>query len=106
MFRRRINAEPSLQCSSQVSVNLRTSAGSLIADEVGAGGQLPSTVKTAKWAFTVQPLLGWGEKGKKQKATAGWLASLPVFEPHWQVSYPHSWFQIMGITSICNYRGI
>jgi len=60
-------------------------AGSLVASEFGASGNLPSTVKSAKWAFSVQPELGWGEKGQKQRATAGWLASLPVFEPHWQV---------------------
>ena len=57
-----------------------------MASEAGASGTLESNVKSAKWAFSVQPELGWGEKGQKQKSTAGWLASLPVFEPHWQVS--------------------
>lgn len=49
-------------------------------------GLLPSTVKSVRWAFSVRPVLGWGNVGEKQQATAGWLASLPVFEPHWQVS--------------------
>ena len=31
------------------------------------------------------PTFGWGDEGSEQKATAGWLAALPVFEPHWQV---------------------
>ena len=38
----------------------------------------------ASWDFSVEPQYGWGSLGK-QKATAGWLAALPVFEPHWQV---------------------
>lgn len=66
-------------------------SGSLIASEAGASGTLPSTVKKARWAFSVQPLLGWGKKGEKQRATAGWLASLPVFEPHWQVVFHEVW---------------
>ncbi|KAK9792704.1 hypothetical protein WJX73_007933 [Symbiochloris irregularis] len=59
--------------------------GSLVRAEEGAGGTLPSTVTSASWAFSVEPVLGWGDQNQKQKATAGWLAALPVFEPHWQV---------------------
>ena len=72
--------------------------GSLISSAEGVSGNLPSTVSSARWAFTVRPLLGWGATDERQKATAGWLASLPVFEPHWQVppsplatSLPCSW---------------
>jgi hypothetical protein len=37
------------------------------------------------WAFSVSPRAGWGGDAQaKQRATAGWLAALPVFEPHWQ----------------------
>ncbi len=61
------------------------SAGSVVAKEQGAQGKLPSHVSSAKWSFTVQPVYGWGDSGGKQKSTAGWLAALPVFEPHWQV---------------------
>lgn len=42
----------------------------------------------------MRPQVGWGdsptaaarpEGGTSQKATAGWLSMLSVFEPHWQV---------------------
>ena len=61
-------------------------AGRIIKAEEGAGGSLPSTVASASWAFQVSPVFGWGDEGERQKATAGWLAALPVFEPHWQAS--------------------
>ena len=60
-------------------------AGHIIAEEAGASGDLPSTVQSADWAFRIDPQDGWGPRSGKQAATAGWLASLPVFEPHWQV---------------------
>lgn len=59
--------------------------GSIIDREEGATGKLHSTVGSCKWAFSVEPVCGWGEQGGRQRATAGWLAALPVFEPHWQV---------------------
>ncbi|KAK9274229.1 hypothetical protein L1049_019043 [Liquidambar formosana] len=43
------------------------------------------TVKTAHWEYSTLPIYGWGDVGSKQKATAGWLAAFPVFEPHWQI---------------------
>lgn len=58
--------------------------GALVADETGAAGDLPSTVAGARWAFSVRPVSGWGAPQEQQRATAGWLAALPVFEPHWQ----------------------
>ena len=61
-----------------------------MAEEAGASGDLSSTVPSADWAFSIQPQDGWGPRTGKQAATAGWLASLPVFEPHWQVSN-HPW---------------
>lgn len=63
--------------------------GSIVRAEAGATGTLPSTVGSCRWAFSVQPMVGWGEQGAPQKATAGWLAALPVFEPHWQVVMAH-----------------
>ncbi|GAB4820510.1 hypothetical protein N2152v2_007556 [Parachlorella kessleri] len=63
--------------------------GSLVDREAGATGTLHSTVGSCKWAFSVQPLVGWGDQGDRQRATAGWLAALPVFEPHWQVMMAH-----------------
>lgn len=43
------------------------------------------TVKTARWEYSTRPVYGWGDVSFKQKATAGWLAAFPVFEPHWQI---------------------
>lgn len=44
-----------------------------------------TTAKTIKWAYSTRPIYGWGDIDQNQSATAGWLAALPVFEPHWQV---------------------
>ena len=63
--------------------------GAIVRQEAGAGGSLPSTVGSCRWAFSVRPVVGWGDAGARQKATAGWLAALPVFEPHWQVVMAH-----------------
>jgi hypothetical protein len=42
-------------------------------------------VGDVSWAFSVTPRAGWGGgPTAKQRSTAGWLAALPVFEPHWQ----------------------
>ncbi|KAL3689831.1 hypothetical protein R1sor_016140 [Riccia sorocarpa] len=43
------------------------------------------TVDTIRWEYSTKPIYGWGDVGGEQKATAGWLAAFPVFEPHWQV---------------------
>jgi tocopherol cyclase len=60
--------------------------GALAARGAGAAGDLASTVESCRWAFKVEPRSGWGAgAGGRQRATAGWLAALPVFEPHWQV---------------------
>jgi tocopherol cyclase len=52
-------------------------------------GSLPADVPFAYWSFAVQPVYGWGNAGEQQQSTAGWLAALPVFEPHWQVLLAH-----------------
>ena len=58
---------------------------------------------SASYDFDVRPVAGWGNypplsshnttdistqdnKNYKQRSTAGWLASYPVFEPHWQIT--------------------
>jgi Tocopherol cyclase len=51
-----------------------------------APGNLPSTVDSCRWSIDVEPAYGWGPQAGKQQSTAGWLAALPVFEPHWQVT--------------------
>lgn len=63
--------------------------GRIVACEAGAAGDLKSTVDGCRWAFSVTPVSGWGPSDGRQKATAGWLAALPVFEPHWQVLMAH-----------------
>ena len=57
-------------------------------DESSVKGDLPSTETTARWAYSTRFEYGWGDTGRPQQATAGWLAALPVFEPHWQAG-PH-----------------
>ena len=68
----------------------RRHLGRLRATEAPGTG-LPSTVDTCAWDITVDPVYGWGTPGDTQKSTAGWLAALPVFEPHWQVVQAHGW---------------
>lgn len=63
--------------------------GSIIDNTAGASGDLKSTVASCRWAFSVRPIVGWGDVDGPQRATAGWLAALPVFEPHWQVLMAH-----------------
>ncbi|GAQ89951.1 tocopherol cyclase [Klebsormidium nitens] len=46
-------------------------------------------VPEVSWDYQIRPIYGWGDTGAPQKATAGWLAALPVFEPHWQVNLAH-----------------
>lgn len=40
---------------------------------------------TVRWEYSTRPVYGWGSIGERQLATAGWLAVMPVFEPHWQI---------------------
>jgi len=64
--------------------------GALRADSATVGPGPASTVPSCSWAFAVQPRSGWGGGASaRQRATAGWLAALPVFEPHWQVLQSH-----------------
>jgi len=55
-----------------------------------------STVPSCSWSFSTKPVYGWGDPSS-QRATAGWLAALPAFEPHWQIMMAHGlssgWFQ-------------
>jgi tocopherol cyclase len=59
---------------------------------VSEGQGLP---RTCDFDLKIRPLSGWGDdedgddvntSRSQQKATAGWLASYSVFEPHWQVT--------------------
>ncbi len=75
--------------------------GRLVPQERGAAGFLDSTTSSAAWAFGITPQTGWGDAPPAaQRATAGWLAALPVFEPHWQVCMARGtatgWFEWGG----------
>ena len=63
--------------------------GRIVANDSGASGYLPSTVNSCSWELSIVPMTAWGDVSGRQRATAGWLASLPVFEPHWQVLMSH-----------------
>ena len=63
--------------------------GNIVACEEGSSGKLESTVDKCSWEFQIEPSSGWGDFQGRQRSTAGWLASLPVFEPHWQVLMSH-----------------
>ncbi|KAL7548032.1 hypothetical protein ACHAWF_011318 [Thalassiosira exigua] len=59
---------------------------------------------TAEYDMTIRPVAGWGDypplsspggrpdgtERYRQRSTAGWLASFPVFEPHWQITMAHA----------------
>lgn len=60
--------------------------GSLVVDAGRAGRGPASTVEACRWCYDSTPVYGWGGNTRQQQlSTAGWLAALPVFEPHWQI---------------------
>ncbi|KAL6747380.1 tocopherol cyclase-domain-containing protein [Haematococcus lacustris] len=64
--------------------------GAIVACEEGTPGAPLSSVASASWSLTITPLYGWGDAAAPtQRATAGWLSVLSVFEPHWQVMMSH-----------------
>lgn len=86
-----------------------STTGSLKKQEEGVSGSRPaSTVDTCKWSIRVDPQYGWGQPLGQQQSTAGWLAALPVFEPHWQASsyvaftcpLPHPLYEFCYILSL------
>ncbi|KAG2489345.1 hypothetical protein HYH03_012175 [Edaphochlamys debaryana] len=83
----------------QASDTLQT--GAMVASEAGTAGEPLSTVPNASWSVKITPKAGWGTStAATQKATAGWLSVLPIFEPHWQVLMAHGeasgWLQWGG----------
>ncbi len=49
----------------------------------------PATGETVTWNYQIHPIYGWGDTQRPQKATAGWLSFLPLFEPGWQILIAH-----------------
>lgn len=43
----------------------------------------------AEWQYEIQPVYGWASSGSAQRSTAGWLSSLQIFEPGWQILMAH-----------------
>ena len=43
----------------------------------------------ARWEYQIQPVYGWGNGDQPQQSTAGWLSSLQIFEPGWQILMAH-----------------
>lgn len=73
----------SVKLGFQGSENLHQ--GQIVHSEEGAAGHIDNDVDVCKWCFEVKGQYGWGKPGEPQRSTGGWLAALPVFEPHWQV---------------------
>jgi len=49
----------------------------------------PPTQDWVTWEYEINPIYGWGDTHRPQKATAGWLSFLPLFEPGWQILMAH-----------------
>lgn len=49
----------------------------------------PSSARYCRWQYEIKPVYGWGDPGKPQQSTAGWLSSLQIFEPGWQILMAH-----------------
>ncbi|ACK65152.1 tocopherol cyclase [Rippkaea orientalis PCC 8801] len=48
-----------------------------------------ATQQSCCWYYTINPIYGWGDKHRNQKATGGLLSYLPIFDPGWQVLMAH-----------------
>lgn len=69
----------------------RARAGALVACEAGAAGDLPSTVGSARWAFSVRPVSGWVEWGGRRYD----FADAPAYsEKNWGGGFPSRWFWV------------
>ncbi|MDJ0723950.1 MAG: tocopherol cyclase family protein [Prochloraceae cyanobacterium] len=49
----------------------------------------PVTKNYCRWSYTIEPVYGWGNPNLAQQSTAGWLSSLQIFEPGWQILMAH-----------------
>ena len=60
----------------------------------------PGSDRACRWQYSIQPVYGWGDRGGTQQSTAGWLSSLPIFEPGWQILMAHGlatgWIEWQG----------
>lgn len=60
----------------------------------------PGLGQWVRWAYAVQPVDGWGDRGAPQRSTAGWLSHFQIFEPGWQILMAHGlatgWIEWQG----------
>jgi tocopherol cyclase len=49
----------------------------------------PKNGNYCRWEYEIQPIYGWGNPKNYQQSTAGWLSSLQIFEPGWQILMAH-----------------
>ena len=60
----------------------------------------PSSGEVASWAYTTEPVYGWGNPSLPQQSTAGWLSQFQIFEPGWQILMAHGrsrgWIEWQG----------
>lgn len=49
----------------------------------------PGSGRSAEWHYQIKPIYGWGNSGKPQQSTAGWLSQFQIFEPGWQILMAH-----------------
>ena len=61
----------------------------------------PGSGRTCHWQYEIKPIYGWGNQNAPQQSTAGWLSSLQIFEPGWQILMAHGlatgWIDWNGI---------
>lgn len=51
--------------------------------------QDPGTGNYCRWQYQIEPIYYWGNQNSIQQSTAGWLSSLQIFEPGWQILMAH-----------------
>ncbi|MDX2098926.1 MAG: tocopherol cyclase family protein, partial [Leptolyngbyaceae cyanobacterium bins.59] len=49
----------------------------------------PASGERVRWQYGIEPVYGWGRPDRPQQSTAGWLSSLQIFEPGWQILMAH-----------------
>ncbi len=49
----------------------------------------PGGKGTCRWQYEIKPVYGWASDNNPQQSTAGWLSSLQIFEPGWQILMAH-----------------
>jgi len=65
-------------------------SGFQLSSEVHQGVTTDEDGQRVAWYYRVTPKFGWGGGADaKQYSTAGWLAALPIFEPHYQILMAH-----------------